>query len=63
MYYRFQYSRLWRDKLEIKIDFPVAGMDLTDFVVGGKDTSLIYDLYAVSVYFALPFVCTNLPSP
>eukprot|EP00727_Mastigamoeba_balamuthi_P010597 m51a1_g616 putative ubiquitin carboxyl-terminal hydrolase 11 (873) ;mRNA; f:101802-105321 len=49
---RFSYSsRMYRDKLDNLVDFPLVGLDLTRFVVGpdpAGDKTYIYDLYAVS---------------
>jgi len=47
---RFQYSRMWRDKLEQLVDYPIEDLDLTPFIVGpvDPDDPPVYDLYAVS---------------
>lgn len=31
------------------VDFPLEGLDLTEFVIGPKEIPPIYDLFAVSV--------------
>ncbi len=30
---RFSYSRLWRDKLDATVDFPLEGLDLCEYVL------------------------------
>jgi len=44
---RFQYSRYWRDKIELVVDFPLEGLDLSPWYVAGGAPPL-YDLFAVS---------------
>lgn len=44
-------NRVWRERLDNLIDFPVDGFDLTEFVIGPKENPPIYDLYAVSNHF------------
>ncbi len=47
---RFSYAnRLWRDKIDTVVDFPLNGLDLSSYVQGPQDEPPIYDLYAVSV--------------
>lgn len=49
---RFQYNRMFRDKLDTLVDFPITGLDLSPYVVGSApDVPLTYDLYAVSNHF------------
>jgi len=49
---RFNYDRLWRDKIDTYVDFPVEGLDLTKWVVNEDEKKeAIYDLYAVSNHF------------
>jgi len=49
---RFSYSEYNRDKLEDLVDYPVDGLDLTDYCLGGTvdgtKVPLIYDLVGVS---------------
>jgi ubiquitin carboxyl-terminal hydrolase 4/11/15 len=46
---RFQYSRMYRDKIDTFVDFPVENFDLSKWVIGSQsEGSLIYDLYGVS---------------
>lgn len=50
---RFQYSQgtffVHRDKLDMLVDFPLEGFDLSEFVIGPQDAPPVYDLFAVSV--------------
>ncbi|KAK9816595.1 hypothetical protein WJX72_002470 [[Myrmecia] bisecta] len=48
---RFSYSRLWRDKLDAEVKFPLQGLDLSKHVLREQDAPPIYDLYAVSNHF------------
>eukprot|EP00731_Ephydatia_muelleri_P021821 Em0014g412a len=47
---RFSYDKYWRDKLDVLVDFPIEGLDLSPLVEGGGPQPL-YDLYAVSNHF------------
>jgi ubiquitin carboxyl-terminal hydrolase 4/11/15 len=44
-------NRVWRERLDNLIDFPIDNLDLTEFVIGPKEHPPIYDLYAVSNHF------------
>jgi ubiquitin carboxyl-terminal hydrolase 4/11/15 len=54
---RFSHSRTWRDKIDVLIDFPIEGLDLTDRVLSvdkenlNEEDRLIYDLYAVDKHY------------
>ena len=51
---RFSFTSTYRDKLDMKVDFPIEGLDLSSFVRGGSAsgaTPLLYDLYAVSNHY------------
>ncbi|RKP28142.1 hypothetical protein SYNPS1DRAFT_11648 [Syncephalis pseudoplumigaleata] len=51
---RFGQSRGWRDKIDDLVEFPITGLDLSEWVIGERaDTASapIYDLYAVSNHF------------
>eukprot|EP00475_Leptophrys_vorax_P011616 TRINITY_DN18175_c3_g1_i1.p1 TRINITY_DN18175_c3_g1~~TRINITY_DN18175_c3_g1_i1.p1 ORF type:complete len:919 (-),score=242.67 TRINITY_DN18175_c3_g1_i1:91-2454(-) len=46
---RFQYSKMYRDKIDTFVDFPVEDFDLARWVIGPqKNAPLMYDLYGVS---------------
>eukprot|EP01117_Protostelium_nocturnum_P004201 TRINITY_DN1550_c0_g2_i1.p1 TRINITY_DN1550_c0_g2~~TRINITY_DN1550_c0_g2_i1.p1 ORF type:complete len:998 (+),score=342.85 TRINITY_DN1550_c0_g2_i1:240-3233(+) len=46
-------NRFYREKLDSTIDFPITGLDLTEFVQApyNQDEEPIYDLYAVSNHY------------
>ena len=49
---RFSSARNFRDKLELKVEYPVNGLDLSDMVRDKSDhKSLIYDLIAVDNHY------------
>ena len=48
---RFQYSRWWRDKLDIFVDFPLTGLDVANFQKNPKAHTEPYDLIAVSNHY------------
>lgn len=49
---RFSFSRIYRDKIDISIEFPIKGLDLSQIVCGpDKEKGCIYDLYAISNHF------------
>lgn len=49
---RFASARSWRDKLEVKVDYPVEGLELTKMVLDPEEGKpLIYDLIAVDMHF------------
>jgi ubiquitin carboxyl-terminal hydrolase 4/11/15 len=48
---RFSANRGFRDKLDLLVDFPVEGLDLTNRVAMHEDKSLIYDLIAVDNHY------------
>ena len=45
---RFSFTSTYRDKLDMRVDFPIEGLDLSAFVKGSSDETQLYDLYAVS---------------
>jgi ubiquitin carboxyl-terminal hydrolase 4/11/15 len=45
---RFQFSRMYRDKIDTFVDFPLEGLDLSDYVINPDNGSCVYDCYAVS---------------
>lgn len=48
---RFKSRGLWNEKLNAFVEFPVEGLDLTEYVLGSHERPLIYDLYAVSNHY------------
>ena len=48
---RFSAQGRLRDKLDVPVDFPVEGLDLTKRVFVHEDKSLIYDLFAVDNHY------------
>ncbi|XP_064399096.1 ubiquitin carboxyl-terminal hydrolase 4-like [Halichondria panicea] len=48
---RFSYDKYWRDKLDVLVDFPVSGLDLSSLVRCPDAPEPVYDLYAVSNHF------------
>jgi len=48
---RFSANRGFRDKLDLLVDFPVEGLDLTQRVAMHEDKGLIYDLIAVDNHY------------
>ena len=48
---RFSAQGRLRDKLDVPVDFPVEGLDLTNRVVVREGKSLIYDLFAVDNHY------------
>jgi len=47
---RFSYSRIYRDKLDTLVDFPIE-LDMSPWVQGPQKIPPIYDLYAVSNHY------------
>ena len=45
---RFSFTSTYRDKLDMRVEFPIEQLDLAAFVKGAADESQLYDLYAVS---------------
>ncbi|XP_069721653.1 ubiquitin carboxyl-terminal hydrolase 4 isoform X2 [Phaenicophaeus curvirostris] len=48
---RFSYSRYWRDKLDTVVEFPIRGLNMSEFVCDPKAGSYVYDLIAVSNHY------------
>mmetsp|Transcript_29018 Transcript_29018/g.51901 ORF Transcript_29018/g.51901 Transcript_29018/m.51901 type:complete len:1011 (-) Transcript_29018:45-3077(-) len=48
---RFKSRGLWNEKLNAFVDFPVEGLDLSEFALGNQSQPPIYDLYAVSNHY------------
>jgi ubiquitin carboxyl-terminal hydrolase 4/11 len=47
---RFQYTRHWREKINTLVEFPLRGLDMSEFVIDQEvcRENCIYDLFAVS---------------
>jgi ubiquitin carboxyl-terminal hydrolase 4/11/15 len=48
---RFSSNRNFRDKLEVRVDYPIEGLDLTNVVHETEGKSMIYDLIAVDNHY------------
>lgn len=48
---RFSYNRYWRDKIDTLIDFPVKGLDMTEYVINSQHGKAVYDLISVSNHY------------
>ncbi|KJE95444.1 ubiquitin specific protease 41 [Capsaspora owczarzaki ATCC 30864] len=53
---RFSFSRIYRDKLNSLVEFPLTNLDLSDYVQGAEhDHTPVYDLFAVSNHYGMAF--------
>ncbi|XP_065789778.1 ubiquitin carboxyl-terminal hydrolase 4 isoform X2 [Muntiacus reevesi] len=48
---RFSYNRYWRDKLDTVVEFPVRGLNMSEFVCDPSARPYVYDLIAVSNHY------------
>jgi len=48
---RFSYNRYWRDKIDTVIDFPIKGLEMTNYVINSQHGPAVYDLMAVSNHY------------
>ena len=48
---RFSYNRYWRDKIDVQVDFPVEGLDMTPYVIAPGHDEAVYDLIACSNHY------------
>ncbi|GMG30658.1 unnamed protein product [Ambrosiozyma monospora] len=48
---RFENSKSFSDKIDINVNFPIEGLDMTKHVVGAQGQPLIYDLIGVDNHF------------
>lgn len=48
---RFSSHRVFRDKVDALVDFPIEGLDLSDRVGLSEDKELVYDLFAVDNHY------------
>ncbi|XP_072350704.1 ubiquitin carboxyl-terminal hydrolase 11-like, partial [Scyliorhinus torazame] len=48
---RFSYTRLWKEKLDTVVEFPLKDLDLSQFLINHKAKNSKYDLIAVSNHY------------
>ncbi|KAK3755857.1 hypothetical protein QZH41_014323 [Actinostola sp. cb2023] len=48
---RFSYTSFWRDKLDALVDFPLCGLDMSDYLTSTDGPPPTYDLIAVSNHY------------
>jgi len=48
---RFIFLKERRDKIDTFVDFPLKGLDMSNFVRGAQETPPVYDLFAVSNHY------------
>ncbi|KAM9861243.1 ubiquitin carboxyl-terminal hydrolase 8 isoform 2-T2 [Aulostomus maculatus] len=48
---RFSYEGRWKQKLQTSVDFPLDGLDLSQYVIGPKQNLKKYNLYGVSNHY------------
>uniref|UniRef100_A0A2I3SJM5 Ubiquitin carboxyl-terminal hydrolase n=2 Tax=Pan TaxID=9596 RepID=A0A2I3SJM5_PANTR len=48
---RFSYNRYWRDKLDTVVEFPIRGLNMSEFVCNLSARPYVYDLIAVSNHY------------
>ncbi|XP_045242207.1 ubiquitin carboxyl-terminal hydrolase 4 isoform X2 [Macaca fascicularis] len=48
---RFSYNRYWRDKLDTVVEFPIRGLNMSEFVCNPSARPYVYDLIAVSNHY------------
>ncbi|XP_067352066.1 ubiquitin carboxyl-terminal hydrolase 8 isoform X2 [Channa argus] len=48
---RFSYEGRWKQKLQTSVDFPLDSLDLSQYVIGPKQTLKRYGLYGVSNHY------------
>lgn len=48
---RFSYNRYWRDKLDTVVEFPIRGLNMSEFVCDRSARPYVYDLVAVSNHY------------
>jgi ubiquitin carboxyl-terminal hydrolase 8 len=46
---RFSYEGRWKQKLQTTVDFPLEGLDLSQYVIAPRQNLKKYCLYGVSV--------------
>lgn len=45
---RFRSTGSYRDKLDVQVDFPLRGLDMSPWINGGGGAGNVYDLYGVT---------------
>ena len=48
---RVMYSGMWREKLQMKVDYPIEGLVLDEWTPNVEMHGRVYDLYAISLHF------------
>lgn len=48
---RFSYNRYFRDKIDLLVDFPVHGLDMSKYIINKSHGPAVYDLVAVSNHY------------
>ncbi|CAH6787932.1 ubiquitin carboxyl-terminal hydrolase 8 [Phodopus roborovskii] len=48
---RFSYDGRWKQKLQTSVDFPLENLDLTQYVIGPKNSLKKYNLFSVSNHY------------
>ncbi|XP_057703169.1 ubiquitin carboxyl-terminal hydrolase 8-like [Corythoichthys intestinalis] len=48
---RFSYEGRWKQKLQTSVDFPLDALDLTQYVIGPRQTLKRYNLFGVSNHY------------
>ena len=49
---RFSYSRVYRDKLDTLVDFPINNLDMAEYLLNNPENeSHVYDLIAVANHY------------
>ncbi|XP_009082814.1 PREDICTED: ubiquitin carboxyl-terminal hydrolase 8 isoform X1 [Acanthisitta chloris] len=48
---RFSYDGRWKQKLQTSVDFPLETLDLSQYVIGPKNTLKRYNLFSVSNHY------------
>jgi len=48
---RFSYNKYWRDKIDVLVEFPLKGLDMSEYVLDPACSGTTYDLIGVSNHF------------
>ncbi|XP_020040990.1 ubiquitin carboxyl-terminal hydrolase 8 isoform X2 [Castor canadensis] len=57
---RFSYDGRWKQKLQTSVDFPLENLDLSQYVIGPKNSLKKYNLFSVSGKSILPSSIQNI---